>query len=229
MSAIASSLFGTAASILSNALQPVPQGLIDTIPVQATFEETGTDLVTVTDHPVEAGAHITDHAYYRPAELRMQCGWSNSSPNALVGAVQNLFSGGGLAQFAGLSQLDGSAPPVSGGGMSVSDYVSDIYSQLLSLQQSLQPFTVTTSIRRYANMVFASLTVTRDQKTSQALMVTASFRQVIIVNTVTTTLAPIANLANPASNASTVTLGPQSVASGAAPAPGGNPGPENWL
>lgn len=228
MSAVASELFGIGASILSNVLHPVPQGLIDTIAVQATFEETSTDMVTVTDHPVEAGAQISDHAYYRPAELRMHCGWSNSSATSLVGAVSTLFSGGGLSQFAGLSQLDGSAPPVSGGGMSVSDYVSSIYTQLLSLQQSLQPFTVTTSIRQYTNMMLTSLVLTRDQKTSQALMVTASFRQVIIVNTVSTVLAPIANMASPASNAETVTLGPQAAVSGASPAPGGSAPPSTW-
>lgn len=229
MSAVASELFGIGASILGNVLQPVPQGLIGDIPVQATFEETSTDLVTVTDHPVEAGAQISDHAYYRPAELRMHCGWSNASAAGLVGAVSALFSGGGLSQFAGLSALDGSAPPISGGGMSVSDYVSSVYTQLLSLQQSLQPFSVTTSIRQYTNMMLTSLVLTRDHKTSQALMVTASFRQVIIVNTVSTTLAPIANLATPANNAETVNLGQQSAIAGASPAPGGSPGPQAWL
>jgi hypothetical protein len=233
MSAVLSELTSIGSSILSNVLKPVPQGLIGTIPVQATFEETGTDLVTITDHPVEAGAQISDHAYYRPAELMMRCGWSNSSAANLVGAVSSLFSSGGVSQFAGLSQLSSlfggsSAPPTSGGGMSVSDYVSGIYTQLLSLQQSLQPFSVTTSIRQYTNMMFASLVLTRDQKTSQALMVAATFRQVIIVNTVTTTLAPIANLASPANNAETVALGPQSAVPNAAPAPGGAVSPNAW-
>lgn len=234
MSAVLSQLTGVASSILGNILNPVPQGMIGDIAVQATFEETGTDLVTVTDHPVEAGAQISDHAYYRPAELTMHCGWSNASFANLESAVSTLFSGGGLSQFSGLSQLSSlfggsSAPPTSGGGMSVSDYVSGIYTQLLSLQQSLQPFNVTTSIRRYANMMFASLALTRDHKTSQALMITATFRQVIIVSTTTTTLAPIANQATPASTADTVSLGSQSTVPNASPAPGGSVSPVDWV
>lgn len=238
MSAVLSELVGIGSSILGNVLKPVPQGMIGSIAVQATFEETGTDTVTVTDHPVEAGAQISDHAYYRPAELTMHCGWSNSassgsSVNSLGDAVSNLFSGGGLSQFAGLSGLTGlfggsAPPPTSGGGMSVSDYVSGIYTQLLHLQQSLQPFTVTTSIRQYANMMFASLALNRDQKTSQALMVTATFRQVILVSTTTVTQAPLANQANPASNADTVNTGDQSVTPNASPAPGGAAPPPTW-
>ena len=231
MSAIASEVLGVTSSILGNLLNAVPHGLIGDISVQATFEETGTDLVTVTDHPVESGVQISDHAYYRPAELMMRCGWSNSSAN-LVGAASSLFSGGGLSQFSNLSQagglFGGSKAPSTGGTMSVSDYVSGIYTQLLNLQQSLQLFAVTTSIRQYTNMLFTSLVLTRDQKTSQALMVAASFRQVITVSTVTTVLAPIANMTTPANNAETVNRGPQSAISGASPAPGGAAPPSTW-
>lgn len=233
MSAVLSQVVGIASSVLGNVLKPVPQGMIGSIPIQATFEETGTDTVTITDHPVEAGAQITDHAYYRPADIVMQCGWSNSSESNLIDAATALFSGGGLSQFSGLSGLSSlfggsSAPPTSGGGMSVSDYVSNIYTQLLALQQSLQPFTVTTSIRQYTNMMFSSLVLHRDHKTSQALMVTASFRQVIIVSTTTTSMAPIANQADPASTADTVALGQQSTVPDASPAPGGAAPPPTW-
>lgn len=227
-----SQLVGVGASILGNVLQPVPQGLIANIAVQATFEETSTDLVAITEHPVEAGAQISDHAYYRPAELTMHCGWSNSASsssavNSLGYAASNLFSGGGLSQFAGLSGLS-SNPPTSGGGMSVSDYVSGIYSQLLHLQQSLQPFSVTTSVRQYTNMMFVSLAVTRDQKTSQALMVTATFKQVIIVSTTTVTQTAIANQPNAASTSDTVTLGDVAPSLNASPAPGGAAPPTTW-
>ena len=105
--------------------------------------------------------------------------------------------------------------------MSVSDFVSGIYSQLLALQQSLVPFTVVTSIRRYTNMILTSLAVTRDSKTSQALMVTATMRQVIIVSTVSTTLAPIASQADPASTAENVSMGSLNLIPNAMPSPAG--------
>jgi hypothetical protein len=206
MSAVASSLFGAATSFAGD-LFVIPPGQIGAISIQATLEETLTDLVTVTDHPVEAGAQISDHAYYRPAELVMRCGWSNSTAQNLVSTAASLFSQGGLT---------------------VSDYVSGIYAQLLSLQQSLQPFTVLTSIRQYTNMMLTSIALQRDQRTSQALMVTATMRQVIIVSTVSTTLAPIQNQATPANTAENIQTGQQQPMSGVSPNPAGSPGPSAW-
>ena len=231
MSAIISELVGIGASVLSNVLTVIPQGQFipaggGTINIPATFEETMTDLVTVTDHPVEAGAQISDHAYYRPAELTMHCGWSNSSSFSLQSAASSLFSGGGISSFA--STIFGQNPPVSGGGMTVSDFVSGIYSQLLALQQSLVPFTVVTSIRQYTNMMMTLLTVTRDKKTSQALMVTATMRQVIIVSTSTATLPLLANQQLPQLSAEDTFLGPQNLTSDVSPSPGGSPGPTEW-
>lgn len=226
MSAIFSEVIGVGASLLGNILTVIPQGNIGGIVVPVTLEETSTDLVTVTDHPVEAGSEISDHAYYRPAELTMRCGWSNSSSFTLQSAASSLFSGGGISSFA--STIFGQNPPVSGGGMSISDFVSGIYSQLLSLQQSLVPFDVITSIRRYTNMIMTSLAVTRDRRTSQALMVTASMRQVIIVSTVSTTLAPLANMANAANTAENALLGPQQLQTNVTPNPGGSVGPLLW-
>lgn len=217
VAAVLGELTGVASSIVGNLLTVIPQGQFvpangSPIIIPVTLEETSTDLVVVTDHPVEAGVMISDHAYYRPAELVMRCGWSNSSFGNLENAVTAAFSSGDISQFAGLSGLSnlfGSGPPlpVSSGGMTVSDYVSGIYSQLLAMQQSLLPFTVLTSIRQYTNMMLTSLAVTRDKTTSQALMVTATMRQVIFVNTVSTTLAAIQNMANPASTAQTVQQG----------------------
>jgi hypothetical protein len=232
MSAVISQVIGVGSSLIGNLLTVIPKGSIGGIDIQATLEETFDDTVNITDHPVEAGAEISDHAYYKPSNLTMRCGWSNSSAQNLVGAVTNLFTGGGLSQFAGLSGLSNltglpglggsSSPTVSGGGMTVSDYVSGIYSQLLSLQQSLQPFTVLTSIRQFTNMMMTSLSLTRDHKTSQALMVTVTMRQVIIVNTQATTLPPTQNMANPQNTALQIVTGQQSLLPGIIPSPGGS-------
>jgi hypothetical protein len=50
-------------------------------PIQAnvTVEESGDDELYITQHPVEQGATISDHAFKRPAEVLLRCGWSNSS------------------------------------------------------------------------------------------------------------------------------------------------------
>lgn len=56
-----------------------PKRKIGTIVPDITIEEEGRDRVTTTEHPVEQGANITDHAYKNPAELTMYVGFSNSS------------------------------------------------------------------------------------------------------------------------------------------------------
>lgn len=48
----------------------------------ATIEEAHNDSAGITDHPVERGAAITDHAYRNPAQLTVVIGYSNSSAAA---------------------------------------------------------------------------------------------------------------------------------------------------
>ena len=48
-----------------------------------TLEEDHNDEIEITDHPVEYGASITDHAFKRPPSVIITCGWSNSSIAAL--------------------------------------------------------------------------------------------------------------------------------------------------
>lgn len=45
-------------------------------------EEVATDELVITDHPVEMGADIADHAYRRPVEVLLKCGWSDSKVGA---------------------------------------------------------------------------------------------------------------------------------------------------
>jgi hypothetical protein len=42
------------------------------------IEETHVDDMAVTDHPVETGAAITDHAFLMPQQVEMRCGFSDS-------------------------------------------------------------------------------------------------------------------------------------------------------
>lgn len=181
-----------------------PQGFIDTIAIDATIEEVLTDMLHLTEHPVETGAPISDHSYTRMPEIMMRCGWSNSGPNALLSSVGSA-----------LSSLFG------GGQTTVGDYVSAVYSQLLALQQSGNLFNVTSTIRLYPNMALTNITLHRDQKTSQALMVTATMRQMRIVSTSSATLPPITNQKNPAATSEIVDTGTQNLQPGS-PSPNGS-------
>lgn len=42
-------------------------------------EEVHNDDLVITEHPVEVGAAISDHAYKRPAEVRLRMAWSNAA------------------------------------------------------------------------------------------------------------------------------------------------------
>lgn len=42
------------------------------------IDETGLDATKITDHPVEVGAAVTDHAFNLPVEITMRVGWSDS-------------------------------------------------------------------------------------------------------------------------------------------------------
>lgn len=53
--------------------------MIGMVVPNVTIEEVAIDNMTITDHPVETGAQISDHAFMMPAEVQMTCAWSNST------------------------------------------------------------------------------------------------------------------------------------------------------
>lgn len=178
---------------------------IGDITIAVSIEERHNDELVITEHPVEVGAQITDHAYRKPSEVVMRCGWSNSDYAALLGTIQALFNG----------------------SLPSADYVSSVYSQLLALQQSRQPFDVTTSRRQYTNMLISGLAVTTDAKTSAALIVTATLREIIRVETKVAKLPPKANQADPSATSEVQDMGTKRLSAGS-PSPGGAVPQESW-
>ncbi|WP_313817913.1 phage baseplate protein [Cupriavidus sp.] len=179
---------------------------IGPVKIGCTFEEAHQDELQITEHPVEKGAQINDHAFKLQPEVTIQCGWSNADLAALIGTLESLFTGGGL-------------PSV--------DYISSVYSQLIALQETRQPFDVVTSTRMYHDMLFKSLRVVKDQKTGEALSVTATLKQIRIVQTQATRLPPKENQASPQATAGTQNTGTKA-ATPATPAPGGSVPPGQW-
>jgi hypothetical protein len=195
---VAASALGSVADQIVNAfLGGIPQGSIGGVTVPVTVEEIAEDDLEITDHPVEAGAPITDHSFKRASSIVMHCGWTNSSIAAVIGAIT--------------ASLTGTTNLVDGSFAAVNDYVSSIYFQLLALQESRTPLLVTTTIRQYPNMLIKGLKLTRDAKTSQALMVSVTLRTIIIVSTQSSTLPPMANQGIPASTADIANVGPQAL------------------
>ncbi|WGM00506.1 phage baseplate protein [Arsenophonus nasoniae] len=118
------------------------------------------DTLEITEHPVELGAEIADHAYKRPAEVTMEVGFS---------------SGGSLLDFWDTSKL----------GISVGLSAPEIYQQILALQASRQPFDVITGKRKYQNMLIRAIEVTTDKHTETVLMAILTLRELNITQTQT--------------------------------------------
>lgn len=150
---------------------------------QVTVEEHHRDRITITEHPVEQSASITDHYYKNPSEVRIRCGWSNSSIAALAGIGESLLSGN-------ISQLFTSP-----------GYVNDIYTKLLALQLSQTVLTVVTARRTYNSMLLEEITLVTDAETENALLVDVLCKEVILVQTSSTGVLNPANMKSPETTA----------------------------
>ncbi|AUU90271.1 hypothetical protein C2U55_14885 [Enterobacteriaceae bacterium ENNIH3] len=119
--------------------------------------EKHSDTLEITEHPVETGAAISDHAYKRPSELVMEVGFAG---------------GGSLLDFA--NELTGTSLL----GMSP----RETYQKLLDMQEGRVPFDVVTGKRIYKNMLIRALEVTTDKATENVLSAVVTMREVIITS-----------------------------------------------
>lgn len=156
---------------------------------QAVVEEILSDELEITEHPIEQGAAISDHAFKRPSEVVIRCGWSNSpsSAGSLISQAVGIGAtlGGGIGQAIGIIA---SAPQTVDAAQSIlkgndQGQVKAIYDRLLSIQTSRIPFDLLTGKRTYRNMMFKSIRVDTNSETENSLIVVAHCREVLIVST----------------------------------------------
>lgn len=183
-----------------SALQDIllaPQRAFGIIIPNVVVSESHMDNLAITEHPVEIGAPVSDHAFLRPAELKIKAGWSPSSPaiQGVLGAVVPVSQG----LVAGFNQL------FNGGG----DYLQDVYRQVLALQATRDPFDIITGKRRYADMLIQSIATETTRETEYSLVLSIAFKQVIRVRTQTTSTAPQSAQAQPARTSPTQERGVQ--------------------
>lgn len=163
-----------------------PDGSTDSGEIIAlvTISEEHNDELEITEHPVEQGAPITDHAYKRPSQLTLNLGWSNSKTSKgyqaarLAEAYASMFS-------AAAGTAVSVAEMITAGFnlLNQKDTINAAYETLLSLQKKRQIFTVYTAKRTYYNMMCVGLSTKTDFETSNALMITVKCREVLLVNT----------------------------------------------
>jgi hypothetical protein len=178
----------------------------------ATIEEVHSDEMEITDHPVEQGTTISDHAFSRPAELIVTAGWSDSPNNSgvgtqIVGAAAN--SNAAVRAVIGAAQLAnavGSVVNVLSGNAGGSPS-SAAYAFLLDVQRSRALFTIYTGKRVYKNMLIKSLATTTDAKTENSLIIRIGCRQILMAKTQTVTVPDSSSMKSPQQNGATVNKG----------------------
>lgn len=147
------------------------------------------DELEITEHPVEIGAAISDHAYKKPADLTVECGFSG---------------GGSLLDFVDTSSI--------GVGLGLSP--QETYAKILALQESRLPFDVVTGKRTYSNMLIRALEVTTDKTTENVLMAVLTLREVPMSRTQQITVADKANMQNGVSTSGVQNTGNKSTTPG---------------
>lgn len=110
--------------------------------------------LTITQHPVQTGANISDHAFVNPIRISMQVGVSD--------AMAYRYD----ADYGG----DGNTKSVQA------------YRLLCKLQELRIPMDVVTRLNTYKNMLIESIEVNDDVSTLCALKATVNLVQVLVVN-----------------------------------------------
>ena len=139
-----------------------------------TVEEKHKDEHKITEHPTEAGASISDHAFSEPPEVTMKVGWSESA-GTLNGFLGNTILGGNTS-------------------------LTIVYQTLLQLKDRSTLLIISTGKRLYTNMLIKSLGCTTDMQTENVLMIDITFKKILITSTKVSAIA-IENQASPEATA----------------------------
>ncbi|MGI4812799.1 MAG: phage baseplate protein [Janthinobacterium lividum] len=177
---------------------------------QVTIEEVHSDEMEITEHPVEQGVSVADHAFARPAEVVITAGWSNSPNNS---GVLNQILGAAANTSGALKAVIGAAEFVGGIAAAISPGPSTVfttYNAVLALYQQRLLFDIYTGKRAYKNMIIKSLATTTDQKTEESLILRITCRQILMATTQTVTVPDSSVMANPSQNSAIVNKGVQS-------------------
>lgn len=140
------------------------------------------DTLEITEHPVETGAPVSNHAYKRPSEVVMEVGFAG---------------GGSLLDFIDTSSL----------GLTLGLSPKETYQQILDLQSSRIPFDVVTGKRLYSNMLIRAIEVTTDRTSENVLMAVLTLREVIITQTQQIAVADKADMKEGANTSAVINSG----------------------
>lgn len=144
--------------------------------------EKHSDTLEITEHPVEIGAAVADHAYKRPSEVVMEVGFAG---------------GGSLLDFVDTSSI----------GLNLGLSPQETYQELLDLQNSRIPFDVVTGKRLYSNMLIRAMEITTEKTTENVLSAVLTLREALITQTQQVTVADKSNMKDGASTSAVANSG----------------------
>lgn len=162
----------------------------------AVLEERGVDRLQITEHPLEVGSVVADHAFMLPSKVTIHCLWSNSPPagklDTLTGAVlaASQFGSKKLATAVGIGAAIGPTfsavqSLLSGNGPAGA---KEVYEKLRALQRSRVPFDVYTGKRAYKDMMIEELGVETTRMSENMLDIVVSLHEVLFASTQTLTV-----------------------------------------
>jgi hypothetical protein len=126
--------------------------------------------LTITSHPVQSGANISDHAFRNPTKISMEIMMSD----VMASRVPGQFTEGGGVRGAVLSMA----------GANNSKSIS-AYQRLLELQRMRLPFSVKTRLGYYNNMLIESIDTPDDVNTLSGLKCTINMREILVAQVAT--------------------------------------------
>lgn len=145
-----------------------------TIAADAVVSEQHTRTNTVTDHPVEEGANISDHSRPEPDRVQVEI-YVSDTPLS----VEQMQRAQKFMQQAGVGAvLD---PDGSSGVAAVPGYSRAVRDRLDAYRLAGQLVTVATAIKLYQSMVIESIAETRTAKDAEAFHATISFKFIRVV------------------------------------------------
>lgn len=113
--------------------------------------------LTITSHPIQDGANVSDHAYMEPLEVTFEIGMSD---------VMSDISG--FDSFTGDNSRSVSA-----------------YKTLKKLQEERLPIKIVSRLWTYDNMLIENISAPEDKTTTYGLKATVSLKQILVANVTT--------------------------------------------
>jgi hypothetical protein len=146
-----------------------------------TIEESHTDRVQITQHPVSTGSPVADHAFRLPAQLTMKCGWSNA--NTMGTITSSVLSG--TNPFGGFTETR------------AKEVYESLHALMGTAKRPVEVISITTGKRNYTDMILTELSTKTDHTTEYSLIIEAQFTQIIRVKTRSTTQPSASSLIDP--------------------------------